>query len=741
MTIKQKIIAIITLLTTLALGVSLFELSEIKQLNSNINKFHHQRLSTSNELNSILLLMNENRAQIMLSLQHRKESIFFHLHDHPLSMHLNELIESSKKIKEIHDQLDQLTGQSDSYKTQYQAFWQAYNIFQNDINQVREFLMAENFLEANKLLLLKINPNYKDLKKQGDLLLEEIKKTTQQEYLEGEAHYIEIRNIIFVSIIILLLASLSVGYSLVRALVEPISQLKTIFHHIGKGRYQTEIHVRRQDEFASIFAALSEMQSMLAQHITEMQNLVEESTIMRMSLDNASTNFMVADVNGKIIYMNHSTRQFFDQYERELQKILPSFKASQVLGSNIDNYHQTPTSIRTKLSTLNQPYKRMIQVSRFFLNFTLTPIVGKNSQPLAYSVEWNDQTAEINTQEEIRDVIQAASMGQLKRKINLTNKTGNMLSISQYVNNLLTVIDDMLSEISEAQNQITHGNLNVFIHKEYDGIFKDLKDNTNAMVKSLTDLVQSISDATRTLNNASTEIATGNVDLSHRTEQQAIELEKATHNITYLTQTVSKNAENAQQASDFASRTSQIAEQGGKVVRNVVTTMADINKSAHKISEIIDVIDSIAFQTNILALNASVEAARAGEQGRGFAVVAAEVRNLAQRSAGAAREINALITESVSKVNNGSHLVEEAGKTMEEIVSSVQAVTTRVSDIARASTEQSHNISDIKVTIDKLDENTQQNAALVEEAAASSEALREQVQELSRSVAFFKFSV
>lgn len=741
MTLKQKIITIISLMTILAVGVSFFEFNEIKQLNHTIDNFHHQRLSVSNEMNAALLLMNDNRTQIMLSLQHRKESIFFQAHDHPLSMHLNEVEENTRQIEETRVKLDQQSDQSDIYKKYYQDFWKTYESYQHDINQARQLLESEAFLEVNNLLLLKINPVYKDLKGQGDLLLKQIQKETREEYLKGENHYEEIRNTILISIFTFVCVSLFLGYSLIRAITEPIAQLKMIFQAIGLGQYQTAMPLVRQNEFSSIFIALQEMQSVLAKHILEMRTLVEESTIMRMSLENASTNFMIADLSGKIIYINQSSRTFFIRYEQELQKVVSNFRADGVLGSNIDMYHRSGSEVRYRLSELRAPYQRMIKLSRFFLNFTLTPIFNDQNEIIAYSVEWTDQTPEITTQEEIRDVIQAAGEGSLKKKVDLSNKKGNMLLISQHVNNLITVIDDVLTSISEFQSQIAHGNLNVRIQKEYGGIFKHLKDNTNTMVESLTGLVQGISDATRTIRTASTEIATGNIDLSHRTEQQAIELEKATHNITYLTATVSENADNAKQASDFATRTSKIAEQGGNVVQNVVKTMGEINKSAHKISEIIDVIDSIAFQTNILALNASVEAARAGEAGRGFAVVADEVRNLAQRSASAAREINALITESVSNVNKGSHFVEEAGKTMEEIVKSVQEVTARVGDIAHASADQSHNINDIKVTIDKLDENTQQNAALVEEAAASSEALREQIKELSQSVEFFRISM
>ena len=234
------------------------------------------------------------------------------------------------------------------------------------------------------------------------------------------------------------------------------------------------------------------------------------------------------------------------------------------------------------------------------------------------------------------------------------------------------------------------------------------------------------------------EIATGNNDLSSRTEQQAASLEETAASMEQLTATVKQNAENARQASHLALSASETAQRGGKVVDNVVQTMRDISTSSQKIADIISVIDGIAFQTNILALNAAVEAARAGEQGRGFAVVAGEVRNLAQRSAQAAREIKSLIEDSVGKVDVGSTLVESAGETMAEIVSAVTRVTDIMGEIASASDEQSRGIDQVGLAVAEMDRVTQQNAALVEESAAAAAALEEQASRLTEAVAVFR---
>jgi methyl-accepting chemotaxis protein len=261
-----------------------------------------------------------------------------------------------------------------------------------------------------------------------------------------------------------------------------------------------------------------------------------------------------------------------------------------------------------------------------------------------------------------------------------------------------------------------------------------------SMQDQLSGIVSQIKQASDAIITASGEIATGNADLSSRTEQQASSLEETASSMEELTSTVKQNAENAKQANQLARGAAEVAEKGGDVVNQVVTTMSAINESSKKVVDIISVIDGIAFQTNILALNAAVEAARAGEQGRGFAVVAAEVRSLAQRSGGAAKEIKALISNSVEKVADGSRLVEHAGKTMSEVVQSVKRVTDIMGEITAASQEQSSGIEQVNQTVTQMDQVTQQNAALVEEAAASAKALEDQAEGLSRSITAFKLA-
>jgi methyl-accepting chemotaxis protein len=299
-------------------------------------------------------------------------------------------------------------------------------------------------------------------------------------------------------------------------------------------------------------------------------------------------------------------------------------------------------------------------------------------------------------------------------------------------------ITSPLKHAVHVAGMVAAGDLSTVIEKSGKDEIGDLMRALDRMNQALRKIVSQVKTGTYAIAGAAGEIATGNLDLSARTEQQAGSLEETAAAIEELTSTVKQNAENAGQANQLAMTASDVAVKGGAVVSQVVETMGSINDSAKKIVDIIGVIDGIAFQTNILALNAAVEAARAGEQGRGFAVVAAEVRNLAQRSAAAAREIKGLIGDSVDKVSIGAKLVDEAGTTMDEVVASVKRVTDIMSEITAASKEQSAGIAQVNEAIIAMDDTTQQNAALVEQAAAAAQSMQDQAAELAQVVDTFK---
>ncbi|MGM1041305.1 methyl-accepting chemotaxis protein [Stenotrophomonas sepilia] len=339
---------------------------------------------------------------------------------------------------------------------------------------------------------------------------------------------------------------------------------------------------------------------------------------------------------------------------------------------------------------------------------------------------------------EIKQLASAAAAGDFSRRGDAQRFDHDFRLMLENLNAMMAVSDDNLGKLSQLLSAIAEGDLTARMHGDYQGVFARMRDDANATVAQLTKIVGQIQASASSITLAAGEIASGNSDLSRRTEQQAANLEETAASMEELTSTVRQNAEHARQANQLAIGAHGVASQGGEVVGQVVTTMSAIEASSKKIAEIISVIDGIAFQTNILALNAAVEAARAGEQGRGFAVVASEVRTLAQRSAAAAKEIKGLIDDSVGKVNDGSALVHKAGATMGEIVASVQRVTDIMAEISAASQEQSAGIEQVNQTVVQMDETTQQNAALVEEATAAARAMEDQAAQLADAVAIFR---
>lgn len=571
---------------------------------------------------------------------------------------------------------------------------------------------------------------------------------------------------------------------------------------IAKGDYTTKVDgADSNDEMGEMAKAMEQLKGTL-----------DTNTRVKQALDSVNSNIMMADENYDIIYMNGSLQNFLKEAERDIQKDLPRFSVSNLIGSNIDVFHKNPSHQRNMLERMNTTTKTSIQVGGRSFNLLAVPLFDQNKKRIGTAVEWQDGAAAgmvdaINRSQAVIEFLpdgtivhanqnflsvmgytldeikgnhhsmfadQAyrasaeyrkfwddlnrgeAQTGEFKRFgkngkevwINasynpikdLKGKVVRVVKTASDITQMVTTRTENeigMNEAVKVLREVAAGNLTIKMEYNYIGTFADIKNALNATVDKLTDTVIQIKDSSEAVGNAAAEISAGSTDLSSRTEQQASNLEETAASMEELTATVRQNTENSDTASKQASSARSIAEKGGDVVSRAVAAMRNIEQSSQKISDIIGVIDEIAFQTNLLALNAAVEAARAGEAGKGFAVVASEVRSLAGRSASASKEIKQLISESGHEVKAGAQLVNEAGETLKEIVRSVKDVADIMQEIASASAQQSSGIDEINSAVSQMDEMTQQNAALVEENTAAAQSMSQQAVQLQELMRFF----
>ncbi len=472
--------------------------------------------------------------------------------------------------------------------------------------------------------------------------------------------------------------------------------------------------------------------------VTEQRRNEREMLRLREGVGGSTANIMLCDQDLRIVYANPAVMKMFRNRASELRQVFPGFDPEQLVGQNIDQFHRDPAHQRALLKDPSRlPFQAEIKVLNLHFEVNASYVAGPDGEYMGNMVEWKDITAHKDAEQQIRALVGAAAAGDFSGRINVERYDGFFQQLGELLNELLATSEQGLTDIAGVMRELAEGNLTASIEREYDGLFGQVKQDVNLTMENLAEMVSRIRNGAETIRASAREIARGNTDLSQRTEEQAASLEETASSMEEMTSTVRSTTESANHARELASGARDKSEQGGQVVSQAVAAMGEINKSSKQIAEIIGVIDEIAFQTNLLALNAAVEAARAGEQGRGFAVVAAEVRSLAQRSAQAAKEIKNLIKDSVDKVEQGSRLVDASGETLNEIVEAFRQVSDLVSEIASASQEQSVGIDEVNKAITQLDQVTQQNAALVEEAAASSETLDTQASSLAELMGFF----
>ena len=513
-------------------------------------------------------------------------------------------------------------------------------------------------------------------------------------------------------------------------------------NRLAQGLFADTIEVKRNDEIGKLMYAMKIMQIHTGFVVSDAKRTADDALRIKSALDHVTICVRVADNEGEILYVNDMLKEIMFKQEALFKKTNPNFSAVNLVGSSLRVFYPESegNAIIENSKRITSKSKSRLLLGGCIYDVETSPIINEHGERLGTAAVWVDQTDLINAQTEVENVVSAAANGDFNQRINLEGKEGFFRIVGEGMNGLMQTCSSSLEEVVRVLGALAKGDLTETVTKEYKGTFGQLKDDSNLTVAQLTEVIRNIKGAADTINTAAKEIAIGNTDLSARTEEQAASLEETAASMEQLTSTVKMNSDNAKQANQLAAGASEIAVRGGEVVGKVVHTMSSISESSNKIVDIISVIDGIAFQTNILALNAAVEAARAGEQGRGFAVVASEVRNLAQRSAAAAKEIKTLISDSVDKVTEGTELADKAGKTMEEVVNSVKRVTDIMAEISAASAEQSSGIEQVNQAITQMDDVTQQNAALVEEAASAAESLEEQAQQLIILIGTFRLS-
>lgn len=482
---------------------------------------------------------------------------------------------------------------------------------------------------------------------------------------------------------------------------------------------------------------LNYIRSHIAETSAKNYDAARESLILSTAVDASSTNLMIADSDFNIISVNKALLALFKENEAKFKAELPNFSASTIVGSNMDVFHKNPAHQRQMMQSISGPMKADIKLGGLILQLTIIPI-ELNGAKFGFVVEWVDRTTEATVIAELAVTLQEMKQGDFSKRIT-ANASGIYLSIKQDVNSAMDSIEHAITAISEVVLAQASGDLTKELPKAtFKGQLHDLKNAINYSSFKVKEVVSQGVEASNVVKIASQQVSQGSSNLSARVQEQAAALEETSATMHEMTSAVDANTANARTVANLAQEVRDQSQTGAQVMQQTIEAMQSIQASSHKISDIVSIIDGIAFQTNLLALNAAVEAARAGEHGRGFAVVASEVRALAGKSADAAKDIKGLIEDSVQRIETGTQLADKSGEVLKGITNSVVQVADMIEEIANASNEQSTAINQVNKAIADIDKITQENAALVEETTAAAESLNVEANALSTSMEFFK---
>jgi methyl-accepting chemotaxis protein len=504
-------------------------------------------------------------------------------------------------------------------------------------------------------------------------------------------------------------------------------------YQLSANKFGKPLNLRLDNQIGDLYRAIYATGVKLGDDLSQVKQANAESLRIIRGLENVQSSVLIANANLEIIFVNQSAKKLFTNAESDIRQQLPDFRAANLLGTNIDIFHENPVYQRNLLGNLHDSITSQLVLAGHSMQVIAKPVIADNGERIGYVAEWQDRTLEAQIEREIENLVNSVKVGDLSARIHVGDKEGFTKSLSVNINGLTDVIENVFNDINTVIEKMAGGDLTSSIHSDYQGVYAQCKDNINDAISKISHFIVQIRETAEFVNNSSQEMASGNNNLSQRVEQQASSLEETATSMNDLSSTVKSNAENTHQATKVVESATQLAQKGGGIVKSAITAMQEINESSNRIAEIIGVIDEIAFQTNLLA-------ARAGEQGRGFSVVATEVRNLAQRSATAAAQSSELIQNSVQKVRSGTAFVNETGTALMEIVDSIIKVGDIVGEITASSSKQSAGINQVNQAVAQMDDITQQNAALAEEAAAGSMAMSEQSAKMTQLLNFFKVS-
>ncbi|RDJ27038.1 HAMP domain-containing protein [Bosea caraganae] len=513
-----------------------------------------------------------------------------------------------------------------------------------------------------------------------------------------------------------------VGWLAARTIYRPIVAMRDAVGQLAQGETIAIPGLSRRDEIGD-----------LARAMTSIHEAGVEAARIRAALDGCRTNVMVCDAQNRVVYVNNSLLKFFTDAQEDFRVAFPGCSAKDMLGRVMEAVHREQSFGLSDAARTTR-----FALGRRTVSLTLSPVLHGNGERLGTSVEWLELTDELAAANEVAEVVSAAVEGDFSRRIPLAGKPEALARIAEGMNQINALVDGAVGEFAAVLGGLAQGDLTNRMAGDYRGRFGELKQSLNGTLAHLGETVSTIQATAGNVSRAATEINAGAGDLARRTEETATNLEETAATTEELAASVKQSAGRSREATSLAGEAMSVANDGKAVVSQAVGAIERIENSSGRISEIVSVIDDIAFQTNLLALNAAVEAARAGDAGKGFAVVASEVRALAQRSSQAAKDIKGLIVSSNQQVGEGVKFVRSTGEALERIVAAAGKVSATVADISSATAEQAHGIEEMSQTVAHMDEMTQQNSALAEQSASSATELMGEIATLRDLVAFFR---